>query len=136
MKFGLLILPLLVFSSAATSSEKITIYRWIDDSNIVHFSQHQPIRADYTQLTMRKTPAPERPMAPIKVEQEKATSAINNTIDDKKRCLIAQSNLSTLNSFDKIQYQTESGVSKLLSEKEKSDQLILNKQQVDLHCNK
>lgn len=133
MKSSLAFLALLNFTFVANATE-VTIYRWIDEKNIVHFSQNQPVHDNFTELTISKsTPHKQKALAKEEKTQAKNTS-VKGDDANKEKCLTAQTNLSTLESFDVIQYKTETGESKVLSDKQKNDQLVLNKKQVDLYC--
>ena len=133
MKSGLTFLALLSFTFVAKATD-VTIYRWVDEKNVVHFSQNQPEHDNYTELTISKTTQhKQKTLTKDKKIQTKKLSISENDIN-KEKCLTAQTNLSTLESFDVIQYKTESGESKVLSDKQKNDQLVLNKKQVDLYC--
>ncbi len=136
MKFVPTIVALLTFS-AITYSANITIYRWVDDNNVVHFSQNQPEHSNFTEITMQKL----KQKANKKSSSQLGELTINNdkgenNVSENKtaRCLTAKKNLATLEKFELIQYKTDSGERKLLTAKEKKDQLTLNKQQVDLFC--
>jgi len=134
MKSGLAILALLNISLIANAAD-VTIYRWVDKKNIVHFSQNQPEHNNYTELTISKASAHNTQNEVAKKDDVQTKKLVVNESDlNKEKCLTAQTNLSTLESFDVIQYKTESGESKVLSDKQKNDQLVLNKKQVDLYC--
>lgn len=136
MNFRLVFLLTLLSVTAVIKAAQITIYRWVDDKNIVHFSQNQPEHDNYTEITMNKnTPRQDKVAKQITKEQKTQQENQNSlTASNAEKCLTAQNNLSTLESFDIIQYKTTSGESKVLSDKEKNDQLVLNKKQVDLYC--
>lgn len=123
----------------AMAVEKLTVYRWVDENNIVHFSQNQPAHDNYTEISMATnkkssalldksnssdTPTPE--------ESNKTDLAANEVVNDK--CDIARQNLSTLKGFDKIQYKDAQGNLKVLSDKEKKNQLAMNTKQVEVYC--
>lgn len=138
MKFVPTIVALLTFS-AITYSANITIYRWVDDNNVVHFSQNQPEHSNFTEITMQKfkhkanaNKVDSSQLGELTISNNKKE---NNVSENKTaRCLTAKNNLATLEKFELIQYKTDSGERKLLTAKEKKDQLTLNKQQVDLFC--
>ena len=134
MRYGLFTL-LLCFFFKTVNAENITVYRWMDKNRIVHFSQNQPPQSNFIELYMSRphhnAPAPTE-QATKKTTQENKTASISKS----KKCLAAQSNLNTLKSFDHIQYKTATGEQKLLTDKEKQEQLTLNTKQVALNCNK
>ncbi len=137
MKFVPMIVALFGFSTV-THAVEITIYRWVDSNNVVHFSQNQPDHNNFTEIPMQKFQhkkiAPKDKIAQASLETDKPDKAALNVKNKEERCITAKNNLATLEKFDLIQYKTDSGEAKLLSAKERKDQLALNKQQVDLFC--
>lgn len=118
-------------------SAEITVYRWVDDKNIVHFSQHQPSHDNYTEITMvealkakaKEVKAVEQEPAPQKVVQ-------SNVVKDRYsvKCEEAKSNVQTLVNFDKIQTTDDKGNVRFLTKEDKEKQLELSRKQVDLYC--
>ena len=45
----ILVIVFIFHINQALGSE-LTVYRWVDKNNVVHFSQHQPIGDEYTQF--------------------------------------------------------------------------------------
>ncbi|MBL4909750.1 MAG: DUF4124 domain-containing protein [Alteromonadaceae bacterium] len=146
MKCCLFTLFTLVFSNITFSSD-MTIYRWVDENKIVHFSQNQPNTGNYTQLSAAKMKI-EKPNLNILAKKElpsedknfndsssKNSSESNNAQDNEKsKCLAARKNLKTLQDFDSIKYKTLAGDFKVLTTKEKKAQLAFNKTQIELYC--
>ena len=46
-----IILSFITFFSTNVLAKDIPIYRWVDENNVVHFSQSQPKDDNYTELT-------------------------------------------------------------------------------------
>lgn len=139
----------LLFSySVSLTAAEITVYRWIDDKNIVHFSQHQPSHDNYTELTMveavkasKNIPNDESTNAQVAVNQvaQQENSLANNVnkpiienISDK--CAAAKLNLKTLAVFDKIQYTDDQGQMQVLTNEQKNQQQELSEKQVKVYC--
>jgi len=122
--------------STFTFAQEVIIYRWVDSNNVVHFSQNQPEHDNYTEISMQQLknskPSAKTHQAPATITNEADAKKISEK--SSERCAIAKNNLATLEEFDLIQYKTASGEMKILSAKEKKEQLALNKQQVDLFC--
>lgn len=123
------------------TAEKLTVYRWVDENNVVHFSQHQPAHDNYTEIDMVNNKNASAPVEIAKPDQvapsEKpdiANVSPNNPDNDK--CNAAKQNVATLEDFDKIQYKDENGNLKVLSAKEKQQQLAINTTQVEVYCTK
>ena len=134
---------LLLLSNTTVSAEGMVIYRWVDEDNVVHFSQHQPSHNNYTEITMAKsaTPAPsESPSVASDVSStltNNETSPTNQSLVAQKmaeRCEEAKQNIKTLTNFDDIQYTDEDGNTTLLSEEDKKQQLALSQRQVEVYC--
>lgn len=134
---------ILVYSDVF-AAEQITIYRWIDKEDVVHFSQNQPEHDDYIEVSMAnnkkssatiekdKTANSEQVSDNSLLVAEENNEAIGNINQDK--CITARDNLSTLQNFDKIQYKDEQGNVKVLGALEKQQQLEMNKKQVEVYC--
>ena len=123
-----IILAVVSFVSSATN---ITIYRWVDEKNVVHFSQQQPKHDNYTELSM----AAPKPATNIK------KTAINSpeeapiaSASSQSECEKAKANVKTLNGYDKIQYTGNDGQVKILGDEQKKQQLEINKKQVEVYC--
>jgi len=128
---------LLTSSLIATSviAENITVYRWTDKQNVVHFSQNQPSNIDYIELNLTKS-------APA--TNTSALAKSKSTIQNKKvelpnqtsLCDDAKKNLETLKAFKKVQYIDSKGITKTLSADEQQQQLAIYKKQVTSYCDK
>ncbi len=136
MKNYLILLLSLIFSNSVFGSQ-VTIYRWVDNNNIVHFSQNQPSKGNYTQLSssqMKVEKSRINAAAQMKAALEEEAKKEKIIDDEKNKCLTAQKNLKTLKDFDNIKYKTASGEYKVLTVKEKKAQLVFNKTQLELYC--
>ncbi len=146
-----LLLGTAVFLGTNVIAKEIAIYRWVDENNIVHFSQHQPMDENYSQLTTissykasSKKVAVDRPDAAdsneakelaAKYEEQQNRIAKNKEVF-AKNCNAAQLNVKMLNSFNKILYTDTDGESKVLSGEEKQEKLDISKKQIALYCEK
>jgi len=140
MRSSLILLFIAAFSVNALGSD-ITIYRWVDENNIVHFSQNQPKTGNFSQLSAKKMTVQKlraesiaQLEAAAKQKKEEEAKAESIKDDEKNQCLTARNNLKTLQDFDNIQYKTNTGKVKLLTAKEKKAQLAFNKKQIELYC--
>lgn len=137
-----LFMMILVYSDVF-AADQITIYRWVDKENVVHFSQNQPAHDDYIEISMannKKSSATIDKEKPA-VETQSANSASLTTEESNEaiaslnqKCITARDNLNTLQNFDKIQYKDEQGNVKVLGDKETQQQLEMNKKQVEVYC--
>ncbi|GHE79722.1 DUF4124 domain-containing protein [Thalassotalea profundi] len=124
---GMLLTSVAFFSSATN----VTIYRWVDNNNVVHFSQQQPEHDDYTELSMSA------PTHSIPIEKAKPVASVENALaieGSKDKCEEAKANVQTLKTYDKIQYKDESGELKVLNETQKQQQIEINEKQVEVYC--
>lgn len=121
----------------AIAVEKSTVYRWVDENNIVHFSQQQPAHDNYTVISMannKKSSARVDNVDNTTTQQENTQAQSNTSDKSNNKCDSARQNLSTLKGFDKIQYEDENGKLKVLTAKEKQQQLAMNEKQVEVYC--
>lgn len=125
---------LVIFSSSSFAADVI-VYRWVDENNIVHYSQQQPEHDNYTELTINKDhktkEQEKRAQAPVDPEPTEAEISAS-----AEKCELASKNLSTLLEFKNIQYESPDGEIKTLSVKEKEQQLALSKKEVEIYCPK
>lgn len=136
MRYKYLGLIALMLASSIFAAE-VTVYRWVDEKDIVHFSQNQPAHDNYTELTMTEAYHP-----PVPDEKESAgedsdtllASTEGLTENSLAKCNEAKANVRTLSAFDKIQYTDSDGVTKVLSKLEKEQQLEISKKQVEVYC--
>ena len=136
-----------IFSSNVIAKD-IAIYRWVDENNVVHLSQHQPQGDNYSQLTTvasyqaREKELPKSNGIPSvdeqlsQFEKERADVLAKNKVIAEKNCQAAQLNVKTLNSFDNVMFTDSEGKSRALSSKEKKAQLALSKKHISIYCDK
>ena len=139
-----ILLVSVLFSSFANFSfaAEITVYRWVDENNVVHFSQHQPAHDNYTELTMTEAL---RPSANGEADSGVVSGDLQANLDDTnsqnltpaalKKCNEARANVRTLNNFENVQLTDTDGTTRSLSKKEKQQQLEMNQKQVEVYCN-
>ncbi|MDX2368243.1 MAG: DUF4124 domain-containing protein [Colwellia sp.] len=140
----------IMFSTSAIAKD-IAIFRWVDENNVVHFSQHQPKDKNYSQLTTfasykakkksesggsenKKLPSVDEQIS--KHEKKQAEILEKNKLIAEKNCKAAQLNIKMLNSFSKMTMLDSDGKNRVLTDKEKKAQVTLSNKHVDLYCNK
>lgn len=139
------ICSVVIFSTNAIAKD-IAIYRWVDENNVVHFSQHQPQNDNYSQLTTfasykAKQQSKTQQIPPVdeqltQYEIKQAEILEKNKVIAEKNCKAALLNIKMLNSYTKITTIGPDGKNRVLSDKEKKAQTILSNKHVDLYCNK
>ncbi|WDE10708.1 DUF4124 domain-containing protein [Thalassomonas haliotis] len=127
-----LIFLLLVISTKAFATS-VKIYRWVDENNIVHFSQHQPSHDNYTELTMAETFSPKKNDAG-QLQSASTRKVQDISADFQEKCAIAQANIETLIKHDKVQFTDKDGQTKVLSPEEKAIQLANSEKQAEVYC--
>jgi hypothetical protein len=138
MSFRILFIIVTLFTFQALSSE-LTVYRWVDKNNVVHFSQYQPVGDDYTEFIISNqskitSRADQTKALSEKENPEDPESDISPTIDATKKCKEARENVSMLTAFDKVQYTDEDGIKQVLTGKEKQQQLEINEKRTEVYC--
>ena len=135
------------------NAKEIAIYRWVDQNNVVHFSQNLPLGKEYTELsTISSYKALSRSERQVLAEQNKAEQAIaqrqenQQAITDKnkatfdKNCKAAKLNIKMLNTLDEIHISEEKSDgtigSRALTAEEKEQKLTLSKKHEELYCSK
>lgn len=127
----------------------ISIYRWVDENNIVHFSQQPPKSTNYSQLTtldsykakqQSKTNKPSNKDFSSVDEQLKqhdkkqAEILAKNKVIVENNCKAAQLNLKMLNSTKKITTLDSNGRNHVLTDKERDSQITLAQKHIDIYC--
>lgn len=138
-----------IMFSSSTIAKDIAIYRWVDENNVVHFSQHQPQNNNFSQLTTfasykakqksesgdsenKKQLSVDEQIS--KHEKEQAEILEKNKVMAEKNCKAARLNIKTLNSFNKITILDTDGKNRILTDKEKKAQVTLSNKHIDLYC--
>ena len=124
-----------MFSTNAIAKD-IAIYRWVDENDVVHFSQHQPQNNNYSQLTTFtsykvKQRAENKQIPSIDVqltqyEKQQAEILEKNKVIAEKNCKAAQLNIKMLNSFSKVTIVDPNGKNRVLTDKEEKAQVTLS----------
>ncbi len=138
MSFRILFIIVTLYTFQALCSE-LTVYRWVDKDNVVHFSQYQPAGDDYTEFIISKhskiaSRADQTQVASNKDVPKDPGLDRPPTIDVTKKCKEARENVSMLTAFDKVQYTDEDGTKQVLTGKEKQQQLEINQKRTEVYC--
>lgn len=141
-----IILGSFVCFSANIIAKEITIYRWVDENNVVHFSQNQPRNKNYSELTadssyrakvvepLKSNQAPTTNSQLSQFEKNKAETLAKNKKIAAQNCESARHNKEMLNTLDTVMMLDKEGKNKALSDKEKEAQLRLNQKNISLYC--
>ncbi len=143
---------LIIFSlSSILNAQDVSIYRWVDKNNVVHFSENLPKDNDYRELStvssykalskaQRNALAEEQHSAQLIAEQEKqqnSAMAKNKEIFEKN-CKAARLNIKMLNTQEPVFVSEEKSDGSIgnrpLSAEEKIAKLTLSKEQETLYC--
>lgn len=137
-------------SNCATAKD-IAIYRWVDNNNVVHFSQNLPKGNNYKELStissykalskaQRKALAEEKNSAKLIEQQEKQRDMViaKNKEIFEKNCKAARLNIKMLSSLEAVYVNEEKSDGSIgnrpLTAKEKIAKLTLSKEQETLYC--
>jgi len=123
----------LMFSTFCCA-ENLTVYRWVDKNNVVHFSQHQPAHDNYTEMSLANISAPKSNNVMLPKESESETEVPIKISPTPNKCEEAKANIRTLKAFEKIQFTDVSGKVQVLDDKAKELQLQINEMQLKLYC--
>ena len=156
LSFTAVILTGSILASSVINSayaKNIAIYRWLDENNVVHFSQNLPQGDKYTELstvssfkalskTERKTlsDAKNATQAIDDKEQARDDTTAKNKAMYEKNCKTAKLNIKMLNSLDDVLVNEEKkdGTigSRSLTTAEKQEKLALSKKHQGIYCDK
>ena len=138
-----LYLILLVLSPISALATDITIYRWTDENNTVHFSQQKPTESNIRSIEAVSiyTAVEKHNDASIldKDKIELKTSSIENTQQSKyelfnANCKSAKANLKILSSIQRVIYPDSHGKNHVLSVEEKAEEIKLNNAHIKKYC--
>ncbi|AAZ26038.1 MULTISPECIES: DUF4124 domain-containing protein [Colwellia] len=135
------------------NAKEIAIYRWVDENNIVHFSQNLPKGDEYREFSTissykalskaeRKLIAEEDSAEQKVMDQEQKQDDViaQNKATYQKNCKAARLNIKMLNSLNEIHINEEKSDgtigSRPLTAPEKSEKMALSKNHENLYCNK
>jgi membrane-bound inhibitor of C-type lysozyme len=143
---------LIIFSLSSTlNAQDISIYRWVDKNNVVHFSQNLPKDNDYKDFSTvssykalskadREALAEERSSAKLIEQRQKQqdTAIAKNREVFQRNCKAAQLNIKMLNSSEAVYISEENSDGSIenrsLTAEEKIAKLTLSKEQETLYC--
>ncbi|WNC73359.1 DUF4124 domain-containing protein [Thalassotalea psychrophila] len=133
---------ILLLSATATllttlvQAKNVTVYRWVDENNVVHYGQHEPLEDDFSEITVETTYSPVQ--APLKenVSAEAKQKLLNSQVARASniKCKNAEANLRTLNDFAKIEVTEENGKSRLLTDVERIQRISQSEKEVEAYC--
>jgi hypothetical protein len=146
INFAFITLSFITFVSSNVFAKDIPIYRWVDENNVVHFSQNQPTDNNYSKLTTSssyktKEIAPENKTKKTtsdtqmsQFERSKREILAKNEKIAEQNCQSAQLNEKMLSTLDTVMIVDANGKNKALSDKEKKAQLTLSQENISLYC--
>lgn len=127
-----------LYTAQSAFAKDVTVYRWVDENNVVHYGQHQPLKDDYAEIKVESTYSPVQ--APLKESVNKDNADIKTVSpaqkgnNNKIKCQNAKTNLRTLQKFEKIEFTDANGKSKILSNTEHLERLKLSEKEVAIYC--
>lgn len=129
---------LFFYAYSAVAAQSI-IYQWVDQNNVVHFSEQQPEHDNYTTLQVlgnnnkdKKNVAKKNTERDNVPEKSDSTPELQNQLNT--RCEEAKENLKTLETYTNVKVQNKNGEFSVLSKEEKQQQIILSQKQIEVYC--
>lgn len=134
----LALLSIIFLHFNASAEEKRSFYRWVDENNVVHFSQQQPKHDNYTEMHMTSNSKAKETIDKAKEKPSESPQPIDdnsvNRDEANDKCITARKNIKTLQDFDTIKYEDEEGKIKLLTPLEQQQQLTMNTKKAEIYC--
>lgn len=130
----------LFFYSCDSFAAQGVIYKWVDQNNIVHFSEQQPEHDNYTTLQVLGVPQTKQQNSDKKITvQQTANKKAKQTSPELQkqlntRCEEAKENLKTLQTYTNVRVQNADGEFSVLSEEGKQQQIIISQKQIQVYC--
>ena len=135
----------IVIMTTSTYAAEVSIYKWVDDNGIAHFSHSHPANKIATEVDVQVAYSPD---AQAIMDNEGITNDDSAENKEKRRselakknekmfaenCKAAQANKKILSNFKKILVQDENGEEKLLTGDQITDQLAVNEKHIDIYC--
>lgn len=138
------LLPACLFTAIAllpVASQADVVYRWVDQENIVHYSERPPKGIESTRIKTSSgssSAVKKNSMAAPHREQEAqrklAEASMPNPRKNKDVCERATFNFNLLNERARIKQQDDNGEVRYLSDEEKEDQKKSAKVAMDTYC--
>lgn len=144
MRIKILGCSILLMASSVFASD-VTIYKWVDDKGVVHFSNSHPANKESTEVDVRvaySAANKKNSNTDNLVETEEEKLAVQMKIERTEKnakmftenCKSAQANQKILTSFNRILIQDDKGNDKLLTGDDIKTQLDLTKKHIDIYC--
>lgn len=130
---------LIILSINAPSVAKdVTVYRWVDENGVIHYTQQHPIEDDYAEIRIDSHYSPVQ--APLKsgikpTEDDISETSTNITPSSIAKCNNAKANLRVLTDFDKIEITDANGKSRILTDIEKFNKIRSVEKDIQGSCN-
>lgn len=126
------------FISSQALAQDVTVFRWVDENGVIHYTQQHPIDDDYAEIKIDTHYSPVQ--APLKNgikptkddTDETSTQIVHASV---AKCSNAKANLRTLTDFDKIEITDASGKSRILTDTEKLDRVRSVEKDIETYCN-
>ena len=148
---------LLVLSLLAVATLGATIYKWVDEKGVTHYSETQPPKQKVREIQVQPTPPAgaesgkpaakswqeqelefrkrhaERQEA-AKRQEEKEAAAKREALARKQRCILARQNLHTLQMQRAVYSINEKGERVFLDDKTRAAEIQRMKKEVESFC--
>jgi hypothetical protein len=136
----LTVILLLTLSIEVLASDKRTkvTYRWVDDNNIVQFTERPPKNRAYEKIIVTSSGGREVTQVTAEEASSDTKTETDATVDEVQKanarnCQIARQNMDVLRNIARIRV-TENGQERILSPEEKEERIKDTQKQIDVFC--
>lgn len=138
------LLPVCLLTAMAllpVASQADVVYRWVDQENIVHYSERPPkgikstrIKTSSGSSSAVKKDSMAAPQSEQEAKRKLAEASTPNPRKNKEVCERATFNYNLLNERARIKQQDDNGEVRYLSDEEKEEQKKSAKTAMDMYC--
>ena len=122
-----------------------TVYKWVDESGVTHFSEHPPKNTETTLIKPKtghsepvnyddKGKALSEEASKAAAESKEAAEKLAEAMKDPERCASARKNLETLQNNARVKVKGEDGEYRFLTQDEMQDRLKTTQDAVRESC--
>ncbi|WP_199609174.1 DUF4124 domain-containing protein [Flocculibacter collagenilyticus] len=123
-------------TSLLASASSTTVYRWVDERGVIHFSQTKPASGEYKKMEVEERISPAVSSSNLASNNDNSGNSLAAEFSEKASqfCQRAKLNVELLSSNEEIQIRDKRGEYKTLSPREVKQQRALAKRQVSTFC--
>jgi len=127
-----LVTLLTLLSLHANANDEVVIYRWMDENNVLHFSQDSPLDVPASTIMVELAYHPQEKRESSE-ENQSPTNELTK-VEKNKNCQFAQTNINMLSEYKNISFKDDTGKKRLLTKKEIVKHLVTNQESIEMYC--